>query len=145
MSSRSFFYGDRALDRSWVYVEAEFLPDQLRQFARSNGLARDKMLLDKYQRCALELVRAAWPPLLRHQPSDPRFVEAVLVLIVRRPRYAIFLRGLGHRRILHRHAAQHLVLDLHDVARVEKLAVAKLRIVDLLGGRVQRTLLEEGL
>ena len=44
-SSRSFFSCDRSLDRPGVDVEIEFLPDQLRQFARSHGLARNQLLL----------------------------------------------------------------------------------------------------
>src|SRR5205823_7378842 len=73
ISFQSFFYGDRSLDRPRVYVQAEFLPNQLRQLARSNGLASDEVFLNKLQYWALELVRAAWPPLLRYEPSDPRF------------------------------------------------------------------------
>src|SRR5206468_11751039 len=85
------------------------------------------------QYCTLERVRPAWPPLLRHVPSAPRFVDTGLGLIVRRPRYAVFFSCVGDRRILDRNAAQHLVLDLHGVAGVEKLAVLEFRIADLLG------------
>src|SRR6266436_10420574 len=139
-----FFYGDRSLDRPRVYIQVEFLPDQLCQLARSNGLASDKLFLNKFQYLSLELVRAAWSPLLRHEPGDPRFVEAGLGLIVSRPRHTVFFRCVGDRRILERHAAQHLVFDLHNVAGVEELAVVEFRIVDLVGCRVQRTLFEEG-
>ena len=65
-SSRSFFSGDRPLDRPGVYVEIEFLPDQLCQFARSHGLARDELLFDERQYLALQFMGTAWTALLRH-------------------------------------------------------------------------------
>ena len=40
-------------------------------------------------------------------------------------------------------AAQHLVLDLDGIARIEKVAVLKLGIANLLGGRMQRALFAE--
>ena len=67
-------------------------------------------------------MRTAGSPLLRHQPSDPGYIEACLGLIVGQPRDPVFLGCMGHRRILDRHAAQHLVLDLHDIARVDPQA-----------------------
>src|SRR5438552_3369884 len=139
-----FFYGDCSLDRPRVDIEIESLPDLLGQLARSNGLARDQLLLDKCQHRTPYLVRAAWTPLPGHQAGDPCFLEAGFGLIVRRPGHAVFLRRTGHRRALHRYAAQHLVLDLHDVARIEELAIVELRILDLPGRRIQRALFEQG-
>src|SRR5262252_10315675 len=46
-SSGSFFSGDRSLDRPGVDIEAELLPNQLRDLARSHGLARNELLLDE--------------------------------------------------------------------------------------------------
>src|SRR6202046_3375892 len=89
--------------------------------------------LNKCHSCPFELVRTAGSPLLRHQPSDPGYIEAGPGLIVGQPRDPVFLGCMGHRRILDRHAAQHLVLDLPAIARVEELAVAKFWILDLFG------------
>ena len=41
------------------------------------------------------------------------------------------------------HAAQHLVLDLHQITRVEELAAVEQGVGHLLGVRVQDTLLTE--
>ena len=114
-------------------VEVEFLPNQLRQFARSHGLARDELLLDERQHLALKLMGTAWTALLRYQSGDAGFVEVGLGLVVGRPRHAVLLGGVGHGRVLDRDAAQHLVLDLHEVARIEEFVLLELRIAHLLG------------
>src|SRR2546429_3121968 len=83
--------------------------------------------------------------MIRRPPRSTLFPYTTLFRsIVRRPRHAVFFRCVGHRRILDRNAAQHLVLDLHDVAGVEEFAVLEFRIVDLLGYWVQRARFEEG-
>src|SRR5436305_4814688 len=135
-SSRSFFSGDCSFDRPGVDVEVELLPDQLRELARSHGLARDELLLDKRQRLPSKLVRTARTALLRRQSSNAGFVEAGLGLVVGRPRHAVFLGGGAHRRIFGRDTAQHLVLNLNDVVPIEELVALKLRIAHMLGSRV---------
>ena len=105
-SSRSFFSSDRSLDRPGVDVEIEFLSNQLREFARSHGLARDELLLDERQCLALKFMRAAWTALSAAPVQQRRLVEAGLGLVVRRPRNAVLLGGVGHRRVFdQRHGA----------------------------------------
>ena len=65
-SSRRFFSSDRSLDRPGVYVEVEFLPNQLCEFARPHGLARDELLFDERQCLALQFMGTAWTALLRY-------------------------------------------------------------------------------
>src|SRR3954454_2245739 len=117
-SSRSFFSGNRSLDRAGVYGQLEFLSNELREFARPYGRARHELLLDEGQHLALEFVRAAWTTLSGYQPSDAGVVEAGSGLVIRRSRHAVLLGGIGHRRVLDRNTAQQLVLNLHQVTRI---------------------------
>src|SRR5581483_9035771 len=119
-----------------VDVEVELLPNQLCELTRSHGLACNELLLNERQRLPPKLVRTARTTLLRHQSSNAGFVEAGLGLVVRRPRHAVILAGSAHRRVLDRDTAQHLVLDLNDVVRIEELLTLKLRIAHMLGSRV---------
>src|SRR5581483_483579 len=135
-SSGSFFSGDRSFDRPGVDVEVELLPNQLRELASSHGLARYQLLLDERQRLPPKLVRAAGAALLWRQSSNAGSVEAGLGLVVCRPRHAVLLGGGAHRRVFDRDPAQHLVLNLNDVVRIEELVVLKLRIANMLGSRV---------
>src|ERR1700733_14314498 len=95
-SSGSFFSDDRSLDRPGVDVEAEFLPNQLREFARSHGLARNELLLDECQCLASKFMRTTRTAFPRHQSSNTAFVEAGLGLVVRRPRNPVVLGGGAH-------------------------------------------------
>ena len=122
----------RSIVLGWI-VEVEFLPNQLCELARSHRLARNELLLDERQRLALKLMRTVRTALSRHQSSNAAFVEAGLGLVVRRPRNAVLLGGGGHRRVLDRDTAQHLVLNLHEVVRIEELVLLKLRIAHLPG------------
>ena len=126
---------DRSIVLGWI-AKAEFLPDQLCQFARPHRLARNELLLDERQRLALQLMGSMWTALSGYQSSNAAFVEAGLGLVVGRPRHAVFLGGFGHRRVLDGDPAEHLILDLHEVARVEELIFLKLRIVHLRGAWV---------
>src|SRR5947209_4145760 len=143
-SSRSFFSSDSALDRPGVDVEVELLPNQLCEFARSHGLPRDELLLDECQCLAPKLVGAMGTALLRHQPGKAGFVKAGLGLVVRRSRHPVFLGDGADRRVVDRDTAQHLVLDLNDVVRIEELVLVKLRIPNIFRDWVQRPLLAEG-
>src|SRR5271157_1041741 len=135
-SSGSFFSGDRSFDRPGVDIEVELLPNQPRELACSHGLARNELLLDERQGLPPKLVRAARTALLRRQSSNAGAVETGLGLVVRRPRHAVLLGGGAYRRVFDRDTAQHLVLNLDDVVRIEELVVLKLRIAHLLGSQV---------
>jgi transposase len=129
---------------SALHIEIEFLPDLLGQLARSDGLARHPFLVDKRQHRASHLVWTLRTPLPRYQAGDPSFLEAGSCLMGGRPRHSVLFCRTGHRRILYRYTAQHLVLDLHDVVRIEELAPVELQILDLSGVQIQRALFGEG-
>jgi len=139
------FSSDRSLDCSGVYRKGELLPNQLCQLACPHRLARNKLLLDELQRLALQLMGSVWTALSGYQSGEAALVEDGLGLVVGRPRYAVFFGGFGHGGLLHRHPAEHLILDLHEVARVEEIVFLKLRIAHLLRAWVQSALFEEGL
>jgi hypothetical protein len=63
-SLRSFFSGDRSLDRSGVYVEIDLLSNKLRELASSHGFARDELLLHERQYFTLKFMGTAWTALL---------------------------------------------------------------------------------
>src|SRR5208283_2237077 len=142
-SSRSFFCTDRPFDRSWMDIEAEFLLERLRQLARPYRFARGNLRPEELRNFALDLVRAAGTSLPGHESRNAALVEIGLGLVIRRPRDAVLLGHVGHRRLLDRGAAQHLVLHLHDVAWIEEAAFLKLRVADLLGRRIERAVLGE--
>src|SRR5229473_702548 len=84
--------------------------------------------------------RLAWD-----QPRNPRSIEVRTGLVVGRPGNAILVGNLGHRGVVDGDTTQHLVLDLHGVARIEELAFLKLWIAHLLGRRIERALFEESI
>src|ERR1700722_8798493 len=127
----AFFSGDRPLDRPGVYRQVEFLPDQLCQVACAYRLARNELLLDEHQRLALQLVGAVWTALARHQSGEAALVEAGPGLVVGRPRHSVFLGSFGHGGILDRYAAQHLIPDLDEIARVEEFVFLELWVARL--------------
>src|SRR5579864_8708764 len=135
-----FFSTDDALDRPWMHIEAELLLDQSRQLACPDRFARNELCPEKRQYLGLDLVRTARAALLWHQPRDARFLEVRPSLVIGRPRDAVLVRSVGHRSFFDGNTAQHLVLDLYDIARIEKVVFPKLRIVHPLGCRIQRAL-----
>ena len=115
-----------------MYRHVEFLPNQLCQLACPHRLACNELLLDERQRLALQLMGSLWTALSRYQSDEAALFEAGLGLVVCRPRYTVFLGGFGHRGHIDRYPAEHLILDLHEVAGVEEFAFLKLRIAHLL-------------
>ena len=102
------------------------------------------MCSEKGQLFGLDLVWAAGPSLLGHKPRNACFLEVRFGLVIGRPRDAVIVGHVRHRRLLDRDPAQHLVLHLHDIARIEKSAFLKLRIANLLGRRIQGAVFGEG-
>jgi hypothetical protein len=128
-----------------MHIEVEPLLDQPRKRASPDRLAGNKLGLEKRQDLVVELVGTARASLLGHQPCDAGFFEARPGLVIGRPRDPVFLSRIRHRRVLDGDPAQHLVLDLDEIARIEKLAFPELRIADLLRCRVQSALCGEGI
>ncbi len=106
-----------------MYVEMKLLSNELCQFASAGWLTGNKLTLEKREHLCVELVTPTRPPLLRHQSRNAGLVEARPSLIVSRPREAVLFGDVRHRRTLYPNAAQHLVLDLDEIAGVEELAL----------------------
>src|SRR5262249_60160210 len=66
-------------------------------------------------------------------------------LIKRRSRDAEGLGGACHPRAVDPDTAEHLVLDLHEIARIEEVAPAKGLVGDARRSRVERATPAEGL
>src|SRR5947207_11283054 len=80
------FFLRRPLARSSSGVRSSRIPAEPTSPARALEWACQRRgVLNKLQYWALGLVRAAWPPLLRYEPNDPRFVETYLCFILLRP------------------------------------------------------------
>ena len=138
-SSQRFFCTDRALDRSRMDLQAELTLDQLCQLARPDRLARDQPRpggrpAPRSGACADHAGPASWGrgrlclP-LRGPPSPGNKVGRET------PYSPDVVRG---RRLLDRHAPQHLVLHLHDVAWVEESARLELWVADFPGCGIER-------
>ena len=142
---RSFFSAQRALDRP-ADARRDRTPAESRSPARAPGSARPaSTCFSRNARTSpWSLCGPRGPRFLGPAPRSPPRSKFALGLVVRRPRDAVLLGGLRHRRVLDGDAAQHLVLDLHDVARIEELAFLELRIADLLRGGIQRALFDGG-
>jgi len=66
-------------------------------------------------------VRSARSAFLGHQSDNARLLEAALGLVIGGTRKAIFFDYVCNRSLVYHYTAQHFVLDLYQVARIEKL------------------------
>ena len=96
-------------------------------------------------RFVVELVGPLWSALARQQPWQALALEQLLSDIEDRAGQTKGLGRLHHCTTLLLDAAQHLVLDLHQIVRIEECAVAKERIGHSLGVRVGGALCAQGL
>ena len=96
-------------------------------------------------RFVVELVGPLRPALVRKQSRQAFALEHRLSDIEDRARQAKGLGRLHHSTALLLDAAQHLVLDLHQIVRIEERAVAKERIGNSLRMRMAGALCAQGL
>ena len=94
-------------------------------------------LLKKGEDLVGNLVAAVRPPLLAQQTRKPALLKGPLRLIKRGTREMEGRGGGGDRLRLDLDASEHFVLDLHDVAPIEKWVRAEHRVGDLVGPAVQ--------
>jgi hypothetical protein len=126
-----------------VHLEAEFLADHLGQLACPDRFAGHNALPQEGEHLALNFVRAAGAAFFGNQARNAGLVEVRSGLVIGRPRDAILVGRLRHRSVLDGNTAQHLVFDLHSIARIEEVTFAELRVAHYLWCGVQRSLLEE--
>ena len=84
------------------------------------------------------------PPLLGQQCRQAALLETRLRLVEGRPGEPEGGGRSVHRQSLGFDPAQHFVLDLNEIARIEKLACLKQFVGDPLGMRIQAALLPKG-
>ena len=117
-----FFARERAFDRARMYREAECRFDLARKPPSAHRALALEALRDEGHHLGGELVRALGPALSRKKAAQARPGEGCFGLIEGGTRHPEERRGLGLGGALPAHLAQHLVLHLHRIARVEESA-----------------------
>ena len=82
--------------------------------------------------------------LVRHQAGKAVLLEGRLRLVEGWPRKTEVRRRIRHGLAFGPHSAQHLVLDLDQIARIEEIVLEKQVVAHCFRVRVQRPLLLEG-
>jgi len=90
-----------------------------------------------------QLVSGSRSPFVWQQTGETRLLKSCLCLIERGSREAKRFGGLADRLLVDLYLAQHLVLDLQQVFRIEELAVSKTFVLHVLWSRIQNALLPE--
>jgi hypothetical protein len=86
----------------------------------------------------VEFVGAVWPAFPRCQAGDPALLEGGLRLIERRARAPKHVGRSRHGLALDVDLAEHFVLHLHKIPRIDKVVRRKQRILDDLGAKMER-------
>ena len=102
------------------------------------------LIENKLEHFALEFYRALASSLSRNEGNEPQLDESLLDLIEAFPAETELPACLRDRISVHRMGAQHLVLDLSAIQRIEEIQFEKIRL-DVLRIRVQRTGSQQGL
>src|SRR5262249_31197354 len=92
-----------------------------------------------------ELMSHPWARLSGDQPRQPTLLEIETRLIEGRPRKPKAGRSLANCKLVHFDPPQHLVLDLHQIIRIEELAFLKKWIRYALRMQIQAPLPPEGI
>ena len=111
----------------------EALEHSLGEIGWTQRWLHPQQLLEKLHDLRAQLVRALGSWLLRQQPAESRNLEGRLCLIERRTREAERRGALGDRPRVDPHAPEHLVLDLHEIARVEEVGALEQGVGDVFG------------
>ena len=125
--------------------DPEALLDQTHQFLGGYRRLSVACFGDESHDLLGQLVRLFRAALVGHEAGESCLFEGRQGLIKRGPREAEGCRSAGHRLALALHAAKHLVLDLHEVARVEETVLEEQFVGDTLLARIQSSLLPQRL
>lgn len=130
-----------ALDTSWMNLGAEAFLDLFHQIRQSNGWFFLTHLANECEDLFGKFVRLLGAAFVGYQAGKTVLLEGRLCLIERWPG-----KTKGRGRICHRLAfapypAQHLVLDLDQIANIEEIVLEKQLVAYGFRARVQRSLL----
>ena len=132
-----------AFDAAGMDHEVEVLSNQLRERGSSEQRVANPVLEQEIDDEVGELVSVTGSESLRDQARQAGAVVERLGLVEDRTRESERLSHLGDGGPLDANAAKHLVLDLHQVARVEELAPEEQGVGHLLGVGIQDALVRE--
>lgn len=131
------------IDTAGVNRDSEALCHSSGQLRSRNLRLGGPELYHKLHELGRELVAGSGTSFLRQQASETRLLKGGLRLIKRWPREPERLGCLADGLLVDIHMPQHLVLDLEQILRIEKLVVAKVLVLDLFRARIQDALLAE--
>jgi hypothetical protein len=126
-----------------MHRDVESRPDPLRQLPPRHGRLGDPRGSHKRHHLGRQFVPAVRAPLARQQAGQARAAKGPLGLIKRRAGQTKGRRGAPDRLLIDLHLAQHLVLDLDEIVRIEELAVAEERMSDRPGAGIERAALAQ--
>ena len=102
----------------------------------TEGFVHRPKLLEVLQHVVGKLVGGFRTATFGDQSRQSRFLEGGQELVERRPREAKAVGGCRHGKVVDLHAPKHLVLDLHQVARIEELVRQEQLVGHVLGASV---------
>jgi len=123
--------------------QVELLSNQLREHRGSQERVAELVLDQEFDDGVGEFVGASGARALRDQAGQASAVVERLGLVENGTREPERVHDLGDGGPLHTNAAEHLILDLHQVARVEELAAQEHGVGHSLGVGVQGALLTQ--
>ncbi len=118
-------------------LEAEALLDETDQIFSAQRRVLGLALQNIVHHLIAELVGSSGPWFARDQAREAAVRELLLCLVEGRAREAELRSGSAHRLAFESHSAQHLVLDLDQVPRVEEVVPVEQLVLDLFGVPVQ--------
>src|SRR5207249_6604020 len=108
-----------AFDTSWMNLGPKAFLDPFHQVRQSKGRFFLAHLANECEDLVGELVRLLGTALVLHQTGKTVLLEGRLCLVERWPRKTEVCRRIRYGLSFGPHAAQHLVLDLDQIARIE--------------------------
>ena len=123
--------------------QVELLSDQLRERGGSQERVAELVLEQELDDGVGEFVGTSGARALRDQAGQASAVVEGLGLVENGTREPERRNNLGDGSPFHANAAEHLILDLHQVARVEELAAQEHGVDHALGVGVQGALLTQ--
>ena len=117
-----FWAGEGAFDTAGMHRETESRGDLVRQGPGGNGAVGAPTLVDQRHDRGRQFVRTFRAPRFGQQSGQALVGERGLGLVVGRTRQPKQRGGLGFGGPRESRVAQHLVLDLEQIARIEEVA-----------------------
>ena len=125
------------LDAARVHCELELLPKLLGDGSAVSGLVIGAKAFDEGDNFVGQFVGTTWSRPLADQTGQASLLKRFLSVIEQGPREPERCRCLGDRHPIDLGSAEHFVLDLYQVARVEELVGAEELILDIVRAAMQ--------